>query len=462
MAFDTTIEGVTEETQSILDDFFGHYLDPITYRNLIKKIPIEMGISDFKQLTYEHRQFLMNEYQGSKSNSYCIESLFKYLYLIDVLEEKRKFAELYGDREKIRKHFNRLKNEDIKQDKIQKESVATLSFTQIEKLIEYYNEVEPAIDFSSYKKLRMAFAFYTLFFQGISVNGLRHMNMENYSEDTLMIDGRSIIVPEKFRSMFKYAKENGKVGKYQSVNEDMENLGKQVGIEKLMPKDITMTSKKYQFTCPECGEQYFSFGENWKVVNGKIICFSCAKRLIENDVKKNVISELDAKEVELVTTDEKQKIAYYISNYDELKKKLKSPCDFEEWNKYMKLIGDLGEKYVYEREIKKLIEAQRENLAEKVNADIAKDHKKGYDILSYTVTGEKLHIEVKATPGSVDTPFYISKNEWDTASEFKNNGELYEIHRVYNVGKDDIAVRVYTDISSLEREDVLYKVNMDV
>lgn len=98
----------------------------------------------------------MKEYQGSKSNSYCI---------------------------------------------------ATLSFTQIEKLIEYYNEVEPAIDFSSYKKLRMAFAFYTLFFQGISVNGLRHMNMENYSENTLMIDGRSIIVPEKFRSMFKYAKE---------------------------------------------------------------------------------------------------------------------------------------------------------------------------------------------------------------------------------------------------------------
>lgn len=149
----------------------------------------------------------MKEYQGSKSNSYCIESLFKYLYLIDVLEEKRKFAELYGDREKIRRHFNRLKNEDIKQDKMQKESVATLSFTQIEKLIEYYNEVEPAIDFSSYKKLRMAFAFYTLFFQGISVNGLRHMNMENYSEDTLMIDGRLIIVPEKFRSMFKYAKE---------------------------------------------------------------------------------------------------------------------------------------------------------------------------------------------------------------------------------------------------------------
>lgn len=175
-----------------------------------------------------------------------------------------------------------------------------------------------------------------------------------------------------------------------------------------------------------------------------------------------MISELDAKEVELVTTDEKQKIAYYISNYDELKKKLKSPCDFEEWNKYMKLIGDLGEKYIYEREIKKLIEAKREDLAEKVNADIAKDHKKGYDILSYTVTGEKLHIEVKATPGSVDTPFYISKNEWDTANEFKNNGELYEIHRVYNVGKDDIAVRVYTDISSLEREDVLYKVNVDV
>ena len=147
-------------------------------------------------------------------------------------------------------------------------------------------------------------------------------------------------------------------------------------------------------------------------------------------------------------------------SYEKLKEKLKKPCDFDEWNKYMKLIGDLGEKYVYEKEVKKLLGVKREDLAECVNADIAKDNTKGYDILSYTETGEELHIEVKATPGTLDVPFYISKNEWDKANEFKEKGELYELHRVYNVGKDNIAVRVYKDIQSLKREDILYKVFM--
>lgn len=116
--------------------------------------------------------------------------------------------------------------------------------------------------------------------------------------------------------------------------------------------------------------------------------------MIEKDVKKNVISEWDAKDIELVTDDEKENITHYVSSYDKLKEKLKTPCDFEEWNRYMKLIGDIGEKYVYEREVRKLIAVNREDLAECVNADIAKDHNNGYDILSYTETGEELHIEV--------------------------------------------------------------------
>lgn len=45
------------------------------------------------------------------------------------------------------------------------------------------------------------------------------------------------------------------------------------------------------------------------------------------------------------------------------------------------------------------------------NIEIAKDNTNGYDILSYTNKGQELHIEVKTTPGTVDTPFYISKNE---------------------------------------------------
>ena len=460
MSFDTKVEGVTEETQAILDDFFSHYEDPISYRNVIRKIPTKIGVNDFKKLTYEHCELLLNEYPKKGSNRSGIESLFKYLYLLDVLAEKQKFAERFGAKEKVRKQFEHSTNKDTNQSKVKKEQESALSFEQIEKLMEYCNEVEPACDFASYKRLRMAFAFYVLFFHDVSVNGLKNINMWSYTDGSVIIENNLIKVPEAYQSMFSFVKENGKPGRYQYLNDDIEDLGKLVGIDKLMPKDITMTSKKYQFTCPICGEQYFSFGENWKVVNGKIVCSLCAERLIEKDVKKNVISEWDAKDIELVTDDEKEKITRYVSSYDKLKENLKTPCDFEEWNKYMKLIGDLGEKYVYEREVRKLIAAKREDLAECVNADIAKDHNNGYDILSYTETGEELHIEVKATPGTLDTPFYISKNEWDRAMEFKEQGKLYELHRVYNVGKDNIAVMVYADIQSLKREDVLYKVDM--
>ena len=54
MFFDTKVEGVTEETQAILDDFFSHYVNPIAYRNVIKKIPTKVGVTDLKKLTYEH------------------------------------------------------------------------------------------------------------------------------------------------------------------------------------------------------------------------------------------------------------------------------------------------------------------------------------------------------------------------------------------------------------------------
>ena len=457
MPFDTKVDGVTEETQALLDDFFSHYEDPISYRNVIRKIPTKIGVTDFKKLTYKHCELLLNEYPTKGSNRSGIESLFKYLYLLDVLAEKQKFAERFGDKEKIRKKFESYKNKDIVPSKGKKESESMLSFAQIEKLLEYCDKVEAATDFSSYKNLRMAFAFYVMFFQGVSVNGLKDMDIKTYSEGTLILDDKLITVPEKFYSMFEYALQNGKAGKYQYLSRNIKALGQIVGIDNLVPKAITMTSKKYQFTCPICGEQYFSFGENWKVVNGKIVCSLCAERLIEKDVKKNVISEWDAKDIELVTADEKERITHYVSSYDKLKEKLKTPCDFETWNKYMKLIGNLGEKYVYEREVRKLIAAKREDLAECVNADIAKDHNNGYDVLSYTETGEELHIEVKATPGTLDTPFYISKNEWDRAMEFKEQGKLYELHRVYNVGKENVAVKVYTDIQSLKCEEVYIK-----
>lgn len=159
MPFDTKVDGVTEETQAILDDFFSHYVNPITYRNLIRKLPAKIGVNDFKELTQEHFEFLLNEFPNKSTNRSCVESLFKYLYLIDALAEKQKFAERFGAKEKVRKQFEHSTNKDTNQSKVKKELESILSFEHIEKLMEYCNEVEPASDFASYKRLRMAFAF---------------------------------------------------------------------------------------------------------------------------------------------------------------------------------------------------------------------------------------------------------------------------------------------------------------
>ena len=45
--------------------------------------------------------------------------------------------------------------------------------------------------------------------------------------------------------------------KFLYLSRNIKALGQIVGIDNLVPKAITMTSKKYQFTCPICGEQYF-------------------------------------------------------------------------------------------------------------------------------------------------------------------------------------------------------------
>ena len=83
--------------------FFSHYVNPISYRNVIRKIPTIIGVTDFKKLTYKHCELLLNEYPTKGSNRSGIESLFKYLYLLDILAEKQKLAERFGAKETVRK-----------------------------------------------------------------------------------------------------------------------------------------------------------------------------------------------------------------------------------------------------------------------------------------------------------------------------------------------------------------------
>lgn len=132
--------------------------------------------------------------------------------------------------------------------------------------------------------------------------------------------------------------------------------------------------------------------------------------------------------------------------------------DYAKLEEIRQKIGEIGEKHIYESEKKRLKNAG--SIYESfVDATPAKDPRNGYDILSYTNEGTPIHIEVKSTMGELNTPFYLTANEKRTAEQIRNNGGIYQIHRVYNIGKD-IKVAIYDDESSFLYEETLYKVSI--
>ena len=68
---------------------------------------------------------------------------------------------------------------------------------------------------------------------------------------------------------------------------------------------------------------------------------------------------------------------------------------------------------------------------------------------------------MKSTTGDVDEPFYMTANEREKAKQVVENGEVYQVHRVYNVGKQNINVIVYNDFSKFRFEDILYRVEIE-
>lgn len=146
-----------------------------------------------------------------------------------------------------------------------------------------------------------------------------------------------------------------------------------------------------------------------------------------------------------------------IDNLQEKFSKEQFEIDYIQLEALRKRIGDIGEHYVFEREKARLTKANSK-FADFVDATPAKDPRNGYDILSYTEDGVPIYIEVKSTLGDLYTPFYITANEKKTAERIRGEGGMYQIHRVYNVGKE-IDVCVYEDESMFVYDEVLYCVS---
>jgi len=94
-----------------------------------------------------------------------------------------------------------------------------------------------------------------------------------------------------------------------------------------------------------------------------------------------------------------------------------------------RLLGLAGEQLIYEREKQLLIDQDRVDLARKVRWVSQEDGDgAGYDIKSYDATGAERWIEVKTTRGGSTTPFYLTSNENEVASERPDAFRLYRLH----------------------------------
>jgi hypothetical protein len=92
-------------------------------------------------------------------------------------------------------------------------------------------------------------------------------------------------------------------------------------------------------------------------------------------------------------------------------------------------LGTAGEELVLRTEKQQLAKADRGDLARKVRWVAKEDGDgAGFDILSFEPSGRERLIEVKTTNGGARTPFFLSRNEYDTAVARPQSWRLYRVH----------------------------------
>jgi hypothetical protein len=92
-------------------------------------------------------------------------------------------------------------------------------------------------------------------------------------------------------------------------------------------------------------------------------------------------------------------------------------------------LGKAGEAFVLDVERKNLIDMERPDLARNIRWVAAEEGDgAGYDILSFDSSGKERLIEVKTTNGAAKTPFFLTRNEQQTAVARAESWRLYRVH----------------------------------
>lgn len=150
---------------------------------------------------------------------------------------------------------------------------------------------------------------------------------------------------------------------------------------------------------------------------------------------------------------EKLKVSQGKKDRDFVQRKM----NYSEWEEQKKILGELGEKFVYEHELER-VEGYKLPQYKKV-IWVSKDNGdgEGYDILSYDQNGNEIYIEVKTTRKGKSTPFYITNTELIRSIKEK---EKYFLYRVYDfdIERETGVIAIYNgELTEMCQDSVLYK-----
>lgn len=150
----------------------------------------------------------------------------------------------------------------------------------------------------------------------------------------------------------------------------------------------------------------------------------------------------------------------YVNEKDSIKLK-GYKIDYEKQNKINSKLGSLGEDYVMKYEKAKLIGLDKNKLADKVERkSIIEGDGLGFDILSFDENGKEIFIEVKATKGSKDNPFYITNSELLFS---QLNKDRFYLYRLYNYDEENNLFeieKIKGDLTHLCDQPISFKIHL--
>lgn len=446
MAINTTISGITPNSQELIDMYLESQNSIPTIMSALRKLVRETQKYNIPDIDYQDfctyvKPFPTN--QGSLQQSFI-----KFLYAYDFLNNKSGFEQEYWNPDEIVRNFQK--------DKTQRKSEeykAALTFEQIENIHEFLKSISE----DDYRKMRLALSYYLCFNTSINnIEDLKEADAKDYKDGIWTICEIDYDIPVQYEALLLEMQRSQR-SKFSRLNSYIKELGEQVGIENLFPSDIMHARNNMHQMCFQCGKSYYVLNTNWTTVNGIIMCVECAKKIIENaDVKKNYkLNSINSFQI-IINRDLEQNMdsARALKSVEEV---LPEEIDYIKLQTFLHHIGKQGEQFVYELERRKLFNTEFFN---KVDPTPSLDHNMGFDILSYEINGEPVFIEVKTTTGDVNQPFYISDNELKKAKQTWDDDKKYKIYRVGNIsGSPTLRIYEHLFTNEVDITNVVYRVS---